>query len=426
MASLSVKPGQRFTVPDWQNNSLLISADAEQQRYNSHHIRQEGRALRNETGNQAKWDEHNTRTRLNDRITSVDRWREALARCLTDIDLEIDALTKVKEAAENALQAKNLCLDVAIECLTFRESRRDIDVVRDPVEEELLREVKVIEKTKKELQQRVDEAFKQLCLLKEARQQLNCDHRHKLETLELDRQCVSFNVTSGNISFKVNPTRIPDGTTALREWELNSQCNKDRAEAEMRASVDLRGAITLSIAQTNNELDAQRIATEFALRKRIRDMEGALSELRWQEQNTLEEIAEMEEEIRQLEEDLRKRTLDLKVAHTRLETRTYRPHVELCRDQAQYGLTDEVQQLEGTIRALQQKRTESQDALDALYRQLHRIQTDIGYKTNSLQLDNKCMDTRRKLVIPVEKFEPDVDAVNRTRNLPRNSQLELA
>lgn len=131
----------------------------------------------------------------------------------------------------------------------------------------------------------------------------------------------------------------------------------------------------------------------------------------------------MEEEIRQLEEDIKKRTLDLKVAHTRLETRTYRPHIELCRDQvphlpwslqgaegkgalenmdecwsscsdtakqgnnvrvggpgkegtvafvkallsavpsslqAQFGLTDEVQQLEGIIRALQQKRTESQ------------------------------------------------------------------
>ncbi|NXU93141.1 TEKT2 protein, partial [Xiphorhynchus elegans] len=282
---------------------------------------------------QAKWDESETRTRLKDRITSVDRWREALAKCLTDIDLEIDALTKAKEAAEDALQAKNLCLDVAIECLTFRESRRDIDVVRDPVEEELHREVKVIEKTKKELQQKVDEAFKQLCILKEARQQLNFDHRHKVEALDLDRQCLSFNVTSGNISFKVNPTRVPYGTTALREWEQNSQFNKDHAEAEMKASVELRGAIMLTIAQTNNELDAQRIATEFALRKRIRDMEGALSELRWQEKNTLEEIAEMEEDIRQLEEDIRKRTLDLKVAHTRLETRTYRPHVELCRDQ---------------------------------------------------------------------------------------------
>lgn len=74
----------------------------------------------------------------------------------------VDCFFQMKEAAENAIQAKNLCLDVAIECLTFRESRRDIDVVRDPVEEELLREVKVIEKTKKELQQRVDDAFRQL------------------------------------------------------------------------------------------------------------------------------------------------------------------------------------------------------------------------------------------------------------------------
>ncbi|NWI61444.1 TEKT2 protein, partial [Calyptomena viridis] len=425
MASLSVKPGQRFTVPDWHNNSHLISADAEHHRSASHQIRQEALALRNDTGNQAKWDESDSRTLLKDRIDSVNRWREILAKCLADIDLEIDALTKVKEAAENALQAKNLWLDVAIECLTFRESRRDIDVVRDPVEEELLREVKVIERTKKELQQRVEEAFKQLCILKEVRQQLNLDHRHKVEALELDQQCLSFNVTSGNISFKVNPTRIPDGTTALREWEANSQYNKDRAEAEMKASIELRGAIMLTIAQTNNELEAQRIATEFALRKRMRDMEAALNELRWQEQNTLEEIAEMEENIRQLEEHLRKRTLDLKVAHTRLETRTYRPHVELCRDQAQFGLTGEVRQLEETIRALQKKRTESQEALDTLYRQLHRIQTDIGYKTNSLQLDNKCMDTRRKLVIPVEKFDPEVDAVNRTRNLPRNSQLEL-
>ena len=53
-------------------------------------------------------------------------------------------------------------LDVSIECLTLRESRRAIDVVRDPVEEELHKEVKVIDKAKRELQQRVNEAFEQL------------------------------------------------------------------------------------------------------------------------------------------------------------------------------------------------------------------------------------------------------------------------
>lgn len=41
----------------------------------------------------------------------------------------------------------------------------------------------------------------------------------------------------------------------------------------------------------------------------------------------------MEEDIRRLEEDLRRKMQDLKVAHTRLETRTYRPSMELCRDQ---------------------------------------------------------------------------------------------
>lgn len=68
----------------------------------------------------------------------------------------------MKESAEQNLQAKNLPLDVAIECLTLRESRRDIDVVKDSVEEELIKEVEVIEATKKTLQQRIDQAFQQL------------------------------------------------------------------------------------------------------------------------------------------------------------------------------------------------------------------------------------------------------------------------
>jgi len=52
MATLSVKPGQRFTVPDWHTNSHLISADAERQRSASHQVRQEARSLRNKTSNQ--------------------------------------------------------------------------------------------------------------------------------------------------------------------------------------------------------------------------------------------------------------------------------------------------------------------------------------------------------------------------------------
>lgn len=39
------------------------------------------------------------------------------------------------------------------------------------------------------------------------------------------------------------------------------------------------------LLQTNNELEAQRVATEFAFRKRLREMEKVYSELKWQEKN---------------------------------------------------------------------------------------------------------------------------------------------
>ncbi|XP_043852571.1 tektin-2 [Dromiciops gliroides] len=429
MATLSMKPGERFRYPDWHINSYLLSTNAERQRDASHQIRQECRILRNETNSQTIWDEHDNRTRLSERIDSVGRWKEILDKCLTDIDAEIDAMTQMKEAAERALQAKNVPLDVAIECLTLRESRRDIDVVNDCVEDELHKEVEVIDCAREALQQKIRDTFEQLCLLQEARQQLNFDHRAKMESLEIDRVCLSLNVHSPNISLKVNPTRIPNGSCTLQQWDDYSRYNKDRAEAERKASADLREATALTIAETNNELEAQRVASEFAFRKRMRELEKVLNELRWQEKNALEEIAELEEDIRRLEEDLRIKMRNLKLAHTRLETRTYRPHMEMCRDQVQYGLTDEVHQLEATIAALKQKMAQSQDALDALNKHLARIQADIACKSNSLLLDTKCMDTRRKLTVPAEKFVPEVDTFNRTTNRTlsplKSRQLEL-
>ncbi|XP_034505041.1 tektin-2 isoform X2 [Ailuropoda melanoleuca] len=429
MATLSVKPSQRFRLPDWHTNSHLLSANGERQRDASHQIRQEARVLRNETNNQTIWDEHDNRTRLAERVATVNRWKEMLDKCLTDLDAEIDALTQMKESAEQNLQAKNLALDVAIECLTLRDSRRDIDVVKDAAEKELHKEVEVIEATKKALQQKISQAFEKLCLLQEARQQLHADHRDKMETLDIDRGCLSLNLKSPNISLKVNPTRVSSGSSTLQQWDDFSQLNKNRADAEMKAAAELREAIALTIAQTNNELEAQRVATEFAFRKRLREMEKVYSELRWQEKNTLEEIAELQEDIRHLEEDRRRKLQNLKLCHTRLESRTYRPNVELCRDQAQYGLTDEVHQLEATITALTQKLAQAQDTLGALYKHLARLQADLDCKTNSMLLDTKCMDTRRKLTVPAEKFVPEVDTFTRTTNRTlsplKSCQLEL-
>lgn len=63
----------------------------------------------------------------------------------------------------------------------------------------------------------------------------------------------------------------------------------------------------------------------------------------------------MEEDIRRVQDAIRAKINPMKLAQTRLENRTYRPNVELCRDNAQYGLTDEVKQLEATKKSLEDK-----------------------------------------------------------------------
>ena len=74
---------------------------------------------------------------------------------------------------------------------------------------------------------------------------------------------------------------------------------------------------------------------------------------------TEEEIAEMMEDIRRLEDSIRAKINPMKLAQTRLENRTYRPNVELCRDNVQYGLCDEVKQLEVTKISLENKLKEA-------------------------------------------------------------------
>ena len=70
---------------------------------------------------------------------------------------------------------------------------------------------------------------------------------------------------------------------------------------------------------------------------------------------TENEIARLEQDIDNLEKAIRDKDPVIKLAHTRLENRTYRPGMDLVRDEVQYGLVDEVKQLEASQKALQDK-----------------------------------------------------------------------
>jgi len=392
-----VKPGARYNTSDWFTSNYAISTNAERQRTASHDVRQEGRFLRNETDNKTKWDQLDNNTRLADRIDNIRKWKDILEKTLADIDKEIADLSDSKELLEQSLEAKNLPTDVNIENMVTREGRQDIDVVNDEVEDQLHKENNVIDGIKKQLQQKIDESFEHLCVLQEARQQILADLQDKNVALGIDVDQYNLTEESPGISFKPDPCRVPKGSTTPQQWEDFSRYNKDRAEAEMDASRRLREAIHHTLQQTDNDLNAQQTASDYAYRKRMHELKRAIDELNWQKQQTEEEIAEQEEEIRRLQDAIRAKINPMKLAQTRLENRTYRPNVELCRDNPQYGLCDEVHQLEASKKALEEKLRQAQHALDGLENNLHRINEDLQCKKNSLELDEKCMGTRGKL-----------------------------
>ncbi|KAF7669652.1 hypothetical protein LDENG_00159080 [Lucifuga dentata] len=426
MSALAVKPCLRHTVSEWDNNNQQLSATAQHERHVSNVIRQEGRTLRNQTSCQTVWDESNTSRRLSDRVWDIARWKEALEACAQKVDEEMEALTLCKEQTEKALAATAVPLEVGVECLTLRDGRRGLELVSDLVEEQLKKEVELIERVQQVLQQHVDRAFEHLCVLQEIRHQLTSDLQNKMDALDTDMTCLSLTIKSPQISLKPNPTRIPTGSTTPLEWLQFSQYNVARAQEAMQASQEMREEMSLTIAQLQNELDTQHSATAFALRKRNHHEEQASDELKWQIRNTEDEMKDMESDIRGLDEDLRAKTAYLKLAHTRLENRTTRPGMDLCRDEVQHGLVNEVHQLEATITALTQKLSEAQHSLQKL--QLHhaRMLQDLSRKQEALSLEQQSMNTRGRLTLAPCTNKTKVTLVPLTNSSGRSNLQLLA
>ncbi|XP_053190564.1 tektin-2 [Scomber japonicus] len=397
MSSLTAKPSLHHSVSEWNSNNYQLSATAQHERQVSNVIRHEGRSLRNETNCKTTWDESDTSRRLSDRVWDVARWKEALETCAQSVDKEMEALTLSKEQNEHALAATAVPLEVSTECLTLREGRRGYELVTDPVDEQLKKEVELIERVQQVLQQHIDKAFEQLCILQETRHQLTADLQNKMDTLDIDMSCLSLTIKSPMISLKTNPTRIPSGSSTPQEWVQFSQYNVARAQQAMQVSQQMREDMSLSRAQLQNELETQRRATEFALRKRNHHEEQARDELEWQIKNTEDEMADMESDIHRLDADLQAKTASLKLAHTRLENRTSRPGMDLCRDEVQHGLINEVSQLDASITALKQKLFEAQHSLQKMKLHHARMLQDLSRKQEALSLEQRSMNTRTRL-----------------------------
>ncbi|MEE6526441.1 hypothetical protein FKM82_027094, partial [Ascaphus truei] len=111
---------------------------------------------------------------------------------------------------------------------------------------------------------------------------------------------------------------------------------------------------------------------------------------------TLQGIFQTEMSIEAIKKAIKDKSAPMKVAQTRLDERTRRPNVELCRDIAQMHLVSEVYEIDDTIQTLQQRLRDAEDTLQMLVHTKANLEHELSIKANTLFIDQeKCMGMRK-------------------------------
>uniref|UniRef100_A0A2A4K5X2 Tektin n=1 Tax=Heliothis virescens TaxID=7102 RepID=A0A2A4K5X2_HELVI len=109
-----------------------------------------------------------------------------------------------------------------------------------------------------------------------------------------------------------------------------------------------------------------------------------------------QEIFDIEKTLELLNKAIEDKLQPMKVAHTRLQARTNRPHLEKCRDEAQNRLIKEVCDLQETMETLRSKIATAEGTHQTLLGVRAGLEAELRNKTTTLFIDrDQCMGLRR-------------------------------
>ncbi|NP_001007398.2 tektin-1 [Danio rerio] len=393
-------PPDRFLPSEWKHANQEHYRSSEAGRKHSEKLTAECERLIEECNKSNKRMQHDTQKRLERRIQDIKFWRQELVQKFEQMVQEIETLIIYKSRVEKALESCSEPFQVTLQCLAERQKRVAIDLVHDEVEEELLKEKEVVEGVMVLLQRTLEQINEQIRLIRSVKYYLEKDLQDKFQAEHIDDFCSLLTNTSpdlneGNSSFKYSGAAVTP-----EEWESLCNLNISKAEKEKNNSLSLRALVDSLLEQTARDMRRQYETTGRAFDLRIEETKTAKEQLENQLNELLAEIANQEKNQDALRLAVAEKEAPLKVAQTRLSTRSQRPNVELCHDPPQIQLLAQIKELTNHVQRLSEALELSESELKALaYNQL-RLEEEIQVKTNSLYIDEViCHQLRQHITI---------------------------
>ncbi|XP_035257989.1 tektin-3 [Anguilla anguilla] len=386
----------RYTPDDWHKSNQSHYRDSESSRNSAERLRRETVRLIQDKDQLTRRTQENTSKNIGERVSDITFWRSELGHEIENMVAEIGALTEVKRRLERALAETEGPLQVSQECLYHREKRMSIDLVHDDVEKDLLKEVEVIKSCQERMRRHLDKAIAQLASNRGAQHELEKDASDKVSAYRIDDRCHQLRNQSDGISFHRGIDRLDPSLSLPESWCRFTDGNILHSQSERANSHKLRDEIEILLNATSNEMWNQFNAVNVAFANRMSETADAKNSLQTHLAKTLQEIFQTEMLIESLKKAIRDKENPLKVAQTRLDERTRRPNMELCRDNPHHRLVGEVREIEDTIQKLRERLAEAETALQMLVKTKVTLEHDLSVKANSLFLDQeKCMGMRR-------------------------------
>uniref|UniRef100_A0A8C8R787 Tektin n=1 Tax=Pelusios castaneus TaxID=367368 RepID=A0A8C8R787_9SAUR len=262
----------------------------------------------------------------------------------------------------------------------------DIDFWRSELTyelEHLLTETQALETAKRRLECATDEAQRPLKVVFNSFMLHSCVNQMK----------TSFQLRTSFLSFQFK--LFSSSVSVPETWAKFSDDNIRYSQNARANSIRLRDETENTLENVSEEMWKQFTETNLAFTNRISETADTKNKLQTHLAKTLQEIFQTENTIMLLERAIIAKECPLKVAQTRLEGRTRRPNVELCRDIPQFKLVNEAFTIDDTLQTLKLRLREAQDTLQLLVLNKARLEHDLSVKANSLFIDKKCMDMRK-------------------------------
>ncbi|XP_054857648.1 tektin-1 isoform X2 [Eublepharis macularius] len=356
MAKLLQLP-PKFLPPEWHIANKTQYSSAEAQRSRSERLVDESQRLVDEIERTTRKTQSDVNKRIEQRVEEIKFWKQQLDDKLDQIVKETEVLVMFKTRLEKALQSCKEPLFIVQECLLNRLNRS-------------------------------------------AKYNLEMDLKDKFTALTIDDYCSTLNNNTPDIQYAQNVVTVDNSSVSPDEWVDFSNVNVEKADKQRNNSLALRALIDSILSQTASDMRKQSKTANVAFQNRVKETKDAKAKLEVHLAKVMEEVNSQEKNIETLKKAILGKEGPAKVAATRLETRTHRPNVELCRDRVQYRLIKEVHEIHHNIQRLKDMLAEAEKELKGLNRQQLSLEEEIQVKANTLYIDEVlCMQMRESISI---------------------------